>query len=304
MLRRVGLLAVVVCTALFFVNAIITVAVAAAVNYDCAPCVERSDYTVKAITHGQKKIGFWQQVQAAAVQSGRDMRGIDFQFELAAKFDPDTMASEIEAIATSDTPPDALIVTIPSDAVANAVKQVVDAGTPVFGFNSGYLSAEELGVLAYVAMDETLGGQFAAETTLRKAEAADINITQALFINIEKGNSAFDQRFDGYSTVMNASGVNATQFYVDINNPNTAVDLLIFAELADCKHQVVLCSNFAVFGPVKKAFDDCGFPKPYLIGTFDVNDEVYEAIGNNDLAYAVDQQQYLQGLSTETRSYC
>ena len=80
--------------------------------------------------------------------------------DLYESFDPDAMAKDIQAVATSSNPPEALIVTIPDANVASAVGEASFSSVPIFGLNSGAEFAKEAGVLSFVAMDERLAGEY------------------------------------------------------------------------------------------------------------------------------------------------
>ena len=42
-------------------------------EFECDPCIDRSDYTIKVLWHGTSSDGFWQNVKAAAFQAGYDL---------------------------------------------------------------------------------------------------------------------------------------------------------------------------------------------------------------------------------------
>ena len=48
---------------------------------DCDPCIQRRDYTIRAIVHGSANDQFWLQVQASMIQAANDM-GVNFQMQL------------------------------------------------------------------------------------------------------------------------------------------------------------------------------------------------------------------------------
>ena len=125
----------------------------ASVNFACDPCIDRSDVRIKVIWHGTGRDFFWQAVKSAAQTAESDL-GIHLDLSLYEDFDTSQMAEDIAAIADMEMPPDALIVTIPSDDVHAAISTVVADGVPVFGCNSGYDVAERLGLMGFVGMHE------------------------------------------------------------------------------------------------------------------------------------------------------
>ena len=57
------------------------------VSLDCDPCIRRDKYKLHGIFHGEILDPFWQQVEAAAVQSAKDM-GVELDITLYDEFDP------------------------------------------------------------------------------------------------------------------------------------------------------------------------------------------------------------------------
>ena len=64
------------------------------------------------------------------------------------------MAEDIRRTVREANRPEALIVTIPSESVKDAVAEAVESGLPVFGLYSGYEHFEELGMQGFVAVDQ------------------------------------------------------------------------------------------------------------------------------------------------------
>ena len=123
----------------------ISAAQASPLNLNCDPCIERPNFQIRAIVHGQTNDEYWIQMSAAMHQAAKDMR-VDFQLDdLMEVFDPSKMASSIRSLITlANTQdsgnagiPDALIVTIPSEEVREAVKELVEqTDIPVFGIST------------------------------------------------------------------------------------------------------------------------------------------------------------------------
>jgi ABC-type sugar transport system substrate-binding protein len=189
----------------------------------------------------------------------------------------------------------------------------------VFGINSGYEVAESLGVLGFVAMEEYKGGVEAARQFL-----SVMNITRALFVNTEKGNTALDTILQGFNdTLRNSlwtlydnstetlernssealhnvseSILQVDQLYVTADEDGES-DILskLEAALKGCPYDAILLASSSALGPVVSALatNGCSLSES-LLGTFDVSSTVYEAIAVGELLFAVSQQQYLQGV--------
>ena len=144
------------------------------IELNCNPCIDRTSYTIRAIFHGTSNDEYWTKLAASARQAALDMR-INLQLELydVNEYSDERMANDIRSTVTSvneEEKIDALIVTIPSQSVANAVRFVADRGMPIFGLNSGYEQVSDVGglieegtVLFFTAMNERLGGAKAAQ---------------------------------------------------------------------------------------------------------------------------------------------
>ena len=289
--------------------------VRAEVSLDCDPCIQRDKYKLRGIFHGEILDPFWQQVEAAAVQSAKDM-GVDLEITLYDEFDPLEMANDIRALISDDGRPDALIVTIPAEVVESAVIEVIQAGMPVFGFNSGYQAGSEAGVLAWVAQDEYIAGRFAAEKFLEEFAAQQgtgagsvsgnvtspvntVGLTNALFINHEKGNSGLEDRLKGYSDViLEKTGVVVEELVVDGALDDEALTQNIRPAFTGCPYDMVLLASSRTMELTLTAFDglfaDC--TGQTLLGSFDESPLVYEGIEAGKVVFGISQQQHLQGI--------
>lgn len=140
-----------------------------------------SSYLVAAvIVHGVEGDPFWAQFSAGVKQTARDM-GVSLDFAVYPTFaEVSNMPDDIRA-TMNEPQPDVLLVSIPNDDAKDAVAEVIAAGIPVFGVNSGDLAAAELGVRGFVAMDEALGGFTAGQYFSEQLNGTD-NV-RALFFN-------------------------------------------------------------------------------------------------------------------------
>lgn len=272
-------------------------------NMNCDPCIDRPTHRILAIVHGTESSRFWRQVRKAAVQAAADMR-VDFSMILYDAFDDETMARDILEVASksssplsssaadpsssSSAAPDALIVSIPSEAVREAVERAVrEHRVPVFGINSGYEVAASAGVLGFVSMDEYRGGAEAAKEFLALA-----NVTRAAFVNVEEGNSALQQRLEGFQDRL---GFPVDVHVVDQNSPDGGA-LVLRNALEGCPYDAVLLGGSSVLEATTSAFyaNGCALSE-HLLGTFDTDSKVFTAIALGKLSFAISQQQHLQG---------
>lgn len=269
---------------------------AESVRYSCEPCLDRSDYSVKAVVHGTATDPFWQQVRSTAVQSASDM-GVTLEMDLSNSFDTETMVRDIGAAVDahgSSGGYDALVVTIPSISVLDAVDQAVKAGVPVFGLNSGDPSqAKSVGVLDFVASDNKKGGEMAAEEMQKFFSSG--RFENALFVNDEYGNTAINERLEGFKEKLGDS-VEVTELSVD-GTSSSDMNSKLEGALDDCSsYQAVLLSGTRALQAAVAAYNSAGCSLSNIpLGAFDTSKEVFDAISSEELAFTVGQQQALQG---------
>ena len=214
------------------------------------------------------------------------------------------MAADIIATATGSYPPDALIVSIPSPVVEDAVEEATKY-VPIFGMNSGYDVAERVGVLDFVSMDEHLGGVKAAEEFLSKQQYkndddddddndddSNSTTTNALYINHRKSNKALDQRLRGFQEGL---GEEVHELVVDLTLSDDEIIEWISSALDGCKYDFVLLASSTILEYTTTAFyaNSCSL-SDHLLGTFDTGAEEYAAIATGKLLFAISQQPHLQ----------
>ncbi|KAL3933297.1 MAG: hypothetical protein SGARI_003737 [Bacillariaceae sp.] len=268
---------------------------------NCEPCVERSNKVVRAIYHGDVDDPFWDPIEKAAAQAGRDFN-IDFESTLYENYNPTQMAADIRAATSQNV--DALIVTLPSAEVEEAVKEAVEKGIAVFGLNSGYKSAAEIGIHVMVAQDEYLAGELAAQRFLTEMGNQPV-ISKAVFVNHEKGNVGLQDRFDGFKDGILSFNPNAIvkEVFIDVTTSEEEAAKELEAEIGSCTADVVLNGGNLASVYTLEAIEDLenkctgdNGTKKALVGTFDTSEEIYMAIDSGDLLFAISQQPHLQAV--------
>jgi len=153
-------------------------------RFDCvAPndCVNRSSFQIRTIVHGTTSDPFWQQMKGGFVTAAQSMN-VNLTLTMFDVFDPTLMANEINAVASSQSKPDALVVTVPDSSVQAAIENLIQTTSiPVFGLNSGADVAAQMGILGFVAQDEILAGQVAGQYFANRTTGKD----KGLFVNPE-----------------------------------------------------------------------------------------------------------------------
>jgi simple sugar transport system substrate-binding protein len=251
------------------------------VTSDTVDVTEGEDVTIAVITHGDGGV-FWSVAQKGAEQAGKDL-GITVQYEggnndgaAQAKLIDDAVAAGVDGIAVSLADPGAL---------EASVKAAVAAGIPVVTMNSGSDLFKELGAITHVGQDETVAGNGAGEKF--KAEGK----TKLLCVMQEQSNVGLEARCDGAEETFGGE-------VVKINtsgdaDPTTSQSEIKAALDADPDIDAVFATGPIGAVLAKDAAAELG--RDVMIGAVDLSTDLLDAIEAGDIAFTIDQQQYLQG---------
>jgi simple sugar transport system substrate-binding protein len=235
------------------------------------------------VTHGATSDPFWATIKAGADRAAKEI-GVELVYRAPEEFDLEEMASLVtEAVAES---PAGLIVSIPSsDALAGPIRAAVDAGIPVISINSGFDIARSLGSLLHVGQGEYEAGRVAGDA-MRKAGGRS-----ALCLNHELGNVALDLRCKGF-----IDGFTGSVEVMPVGTDPEKVGAAVSERLAEDENiDVILALNATIAGaPAIEAVKGLGERRMW-VGTFDVTDNVLNAVADGNALFAIDQQPFLQG---------
>lgn len=260
-------------------NAFIRVAVFAATMASAAAAQQ-----ISVVTHGQPGDTFWDVVHQG-VMDGAAATGLDVTYESPSSYNMAEMAALIDQAITR--PIDGLVVSLPdSEALGPSISRAVAKGIPVISINSGSDEAFLLGVKLHVGQNEFSAGQAAGE------RLTELGGKRAICINQEVGNIALDLRCAGFaqgfvgqvdmlSTVMDKQQTIAVVRGALQQNPEIDTIIALGAD--------------AVAIPAVVAVEAEGRTGSILLGTFDLSDDVLQAILDGKVTFAIDQQQYDQG---------
>jgi simple sugar transport system substrate-binding protein len=232
------------------------------------------------VTHGQASSSFWAIVRNGVEAAGRQMDAV-VTYRAPDVYSLDHMVALIDqAIAAK---PDGLVVSLPEPGLAPAIRRAVKAGIPTVTINSGSDVYAKLGVLAHVGQPEGPAG-FKAGQRLARA-----GVRRALCVNLAIPNQGLDARCHGLARAMRAVGGRSRVVRVDDQSP--AVSKVIARAARSMKADGVLAMNSLSGLAAVKGLAGTRVP----IGTFDLGPDVLRAVQSGRLAFAVDQQAYLQG---------
>lgn len=234
------------------------------------------------VAHGQANDPFWSVVKSGVEEAGRDT-SVNVEYRSPETFDMVAMSQLIDAAVNQE--PDGLIVSIPdSDALGPSIERAVAAGIPVISINSGSDVSKGLGALLHVGQDEYDAGEAAG------VKLAAMGGTNAICVNQEVGNVSLDLRCEGF-----AKGFGNKSTVLPTGNDPTEIQSKVTAALAsDETIDTVMALGASTAGePSVAATKASG--RDVLVASFDLSASFLQSIIDGDAAFAIDQQQFLQG---------
>ncbi|CAM5635175.1 substrate-binding domain-containing protein [Streptomyces griseomycini] len=235
---------------------------------------------VTMVTHGTEDDAFWERVrkgaEAAAAKDGIDLTYVS---------DPDPAGQAALVRDAIRDGVDGLALTLAKpQAMKGPVNEARAADIPVVGLNSGIDAWRSSGLLEYFGQDEGVAGRAVGD------ELDDLKAEHALCVVHERGNVALEARCAG---VKKAFGGTTENLYVD-GTDMRAVSGAITARLRQDPTIDEVVTNGADYAltavdAVEEA--DSGA----RVATFDLSEELVDAVRGGNVQFAVDQQPYLQG---------
>jgi simple sugar transport system substrate-binding protein len=248
---------------------------------DSVDLTQSKDVTIAVITHGEGD-SFWAVVKKGAEQAGKDL-GVTVKYS-ESNNDPQEQAQLIEAAVTEEV--DGIAVSAPDpDAITDPVKTAVDAGIPVITINSGAEESAAMGAITHVGQTEAIAGEGAG------AKLKEAGATKIICIIHEQGNVGLNQRcegakkgFGGEVENLQVAGVSDVSTTLTEIQSKLESDDSIDGALA-LNPDIAVAARDAIAGASSEA----------KLATFDLSGDVIKAIKDDEILFAVDQQQYLQG---------
>ena len=242
---------------------------------------------IVVVVHGQSADPFWSVVKNGVDAAATDM-GITVEYRNPGTFDMVAMAQLIDAAVASN--PDGIAVSLPdADALGTAIRDAVAAGIPVVSLNSGSDDFKALGILAHVGQTEYEAGVGGGE----RMKAA--GVTNAICFNQEVGNIALDRRCAGFAEGLGEGAEVRVLTGPAIGDPTAARNAIIAALNQDPDLDGLLTLGPTGADPALQALEETDKLGDLVFGTFDLSPSVLEALRDGKMAFAIDQQQYLQG---------
>jgi len=237
------------------------------------------EITVALVTHAAPGDPFWD-----VVKSGSEAAGKQEGVKVTYAGDPDparqsqlidnAVAQKVQGVAVSMANPDGL---------RESIQKAIAAGVPVITINSGLEKSRQFGALTHVGQSEELAGEGAG------GKFKSIGATKLLCVIHEAGNVGLESRCSGARKTFG----DAQNLQVDVSNIADAQNTIKSKLLADPSIDGVLTLNPGLAKAAVTARKEAA--STAKIATFDVSSDVIEEVLAGEVAFAVDQQPYLQG---------
>jgi simple sugar transport system substrate-binding protein len=247
-------------------------------------CASAHAQNIAVVTHGQANDAFWSVVKNGVEAAAKDS-GAKVTYRAPESFDMVAMSRLIDAAVNQK--PDGLVVSLPdASALGAAIQRAVKAGIPVITINSGLESSKKLGAVLHVGQSEYDAGKSAGE----KLKA--MGGVNGICVNQEVGNVALDLRCKGF-----ADGFGGKSKVVPTGNEPSEVRAKVKAALdSDTAIDTIMALGASTAGePALAAAKDSGRLAKIRVATFDLSAGFLKAIAAKEAAFAIDQQQFLQG---------
>lgn len=248
-----------------------------------APALAQAQPRIIVVTHGQSNDAFWTVVKNGVAAAGKDMN-VQVDYRAPETFDMVAMSQLIDA-ATNQKPAGLVVSIADPSALGPAIKKAVAAGIPVISMNSGSDVSKSLGALLHVGQDELVAGR-AAGTKLK-----ELGGKVGLCVNHEVGNVALDLRCKGFEETFGGKvtvlpvGMDPTEIKSKVKaalTSNTAIDTVLTLGAEESGEPSVAAGKESGRSGIRFA-------------TFDLSAGYLKLVASGDAAFAIDQQQYLQG---------
>ena len=239
------------------------------------------DKTYHVITHGDSGT-FWSVVEVAVADAAEAI-GCEVVY-FGANNDAQAQSQSIEGAIADGSDGIAISLADPAGLEA-AARAVVAAGIPLYTLNSGVNNYKELGAVTHIGQTEIVAGNGAGE------RFNALGATHVLCARQEQANIGLEERCQGLAETFNGQ---VTSEFIGLDaNPDEQEQTIASILTADDSIDGVLGVGPNVPLRALDAAESAG--RTLDIGGFDLSSDLIAAIEAGDIAFTVDQQQYLQG---------
>ncbi|WP_189047976.1 sugar ABC transporter substrate-binding protein [Aliidongia dinghuensis] len=238
------------------------------------------------ISHAPDSDSWWNTIKNAIKEAGRDLK-VTVDYRNPPNGDLADMARLVEQATAAN--PNGIIVTIADFGVLKGpIAAAVKKGIPVVTINSGTAQqSAELGALMHVGQPEYDAGLAAGK------RAKEAGVKSFLCVNHFITNPASVDRCRGFA---DGVGVPLGNQMLDSGIDPTEVENKVTAYLrANPNTNGVLALGPNSAAPTIRALEKLKLNGKLFFGTFDLSPEIAAGIKSGTIAFAIDQQPYLQG---------
>jgi simple sugar transport system substrate-binding protein len=238
------------------------------------------------VSHAPDSDSWWNTIKNAIKAAGDSLQ-VKVEYRNPPTGDLADMARIVQQAAASN--PDGIIVTIADfNVLKGPVAEAVKKGIPVITINSGTAEqSAQLGALLHVGQPEYDAGLGAG----KRAKAA--GVTSFICVNHYIINPASVERCKGYA---DAIGVPLGDQMIDAGQDPTEIEKKVAAYLRSHPNtNGILALGPTSAHPTIRAVEAQKLKGKVFFGSFDLSPEIAKAIKDGTVAFAIDQQPYLQG---------
>ncbi len=257
-----------------------------AISALATPALSANHEKFVLISHAPDSDSWWNTIKNA-IKVASDQMGVSVEYRNPSTGDLADMARIVEQTAAAN--PDGIIVTIADfDVLKGPITAAIDKGIPVITINSGTPEqSKKLGALMYVGQPEYVAGKGAGE----RAKAAGVK--SFLCVNHYITNPGSVDRCRGFA---DAIGVELGSQMIDSGQDPAEIKNKVLAYLSvNPDTGAVLTLGPTSAHPTLAALAENGKAGQLYFATFDLSGEISEAIKKDIIAFAIDQQPFLQG---------
>ncbi|UWS04309.1 sugar ABC transporter substrate-binding protein [Phaeobacter inhibens] len=224
---------------------------------------------------------------------GAEAFGLDYQY--VAVTDTANMTSEYPRLlqqAISRNPSMLLVGEFFPDGMDPLIREATAKGIPVLLHNSGNFLWEENGSLGFVGEDPYQMGYKAGQIQ------AEAGVKRGLCFNTVPGNPTVEARCTGFIDALTEAGVDKVYRTIgtgDANNPQALMQAIKGILQAEGDIDGIYTLGAVPAMSAVRAVSEVGKTGEIMVGTADLSNEALRAIQSGELAFAMDQQPYMQG---------
>lgn len=239
------------------------------------------------ISHAPDSDSWWNTIKNALKHSAKQF-DVKTEYRNPPTGDLGDMARILDQTIASN--PTGIIIPISDyDVLKGGISKAIKKGIPVITINSGsQAQSEKLGALMHIGQPEYAAGLGAG----KRAKKENPNIKSFLCVNHYMTNPASVERCQGFA---DGIGVKLGNQMIDSGQDPVTIKNGVLAYLRKNPNtDAVLTLGPTSAHPTLAALRQLKNDKIYF-GTFDLSDEISQAIESGEIKWGIDQQPYLQG---------